>query len=301
LLAAAAPVVAFAQATKPAKPAEAPKLPPPVVVGGNELKTRDGVLLKADFYPSTKGKEAVPVILLHMWKGDRKELTHLALYLQNAGHAVLVPDLRGHGESTRVQMGNVEKTLDGSKLLPDDFSRMVRFDMETLKAYLLKKNHEGELNIEKLCVVGAEMGALVGLDWARLDWSWPTLADRKQGQDVKALVLLSPQWVFPGLNARAAMSHPAVLNDLSVLIIAAGEDSRAASEARRMHAVWERYHPEPPEAKAVEKKDLFLFALKTKLPGTKMLDIRELEVESMIAEFIDVRLVKQSFPWKDRN
>jgi pimeloyl-ACP methyl ester carboxylesterase len=299
-LLAAATGAAIAQPAPSAKAEEQQKLPAMVDVGGAELQTRDGVLLRAAYYPSLKGKAAVPVILLHMWKGDRKEYLYLAPYLQKRGHAVLVPDLRGHGDSTKQRVGNLERTLDALRLSPADFAGMVQFDMEALKAYLVKKNNDGELNIEKLCVVGAEMGASVAIDWARLDWSWPALGGRRQGQDVKALVLITPQWGFPGLTIRAALSDPSVLRELSILIIAGSDDARAVSEATRMHTVLARYHPEPLQTEVLEKKDLFFVKPETKLQGTKMLDIRELNVETTIGDFIEYRLVKKSFPWQDR-
>ena len=53
-----------------AAPARKTKEPPArVELAGNELITSDGVRLTATFFPGTEGKETVPVILLHMWKG----------------------------------------------------------------------------------------------------------------------------------------------------------------------------------------------------------------------------------------
>ncbi|GAF68686.1 unnamed protein product, partial [marine sediment metagenome] len=46
------------------------------------LPTGDGVTLTATYYPSTKGKETVPVILLHMYKHGRKDYNELASLLQ---------------------------------------------------------------------------------------------------------------------------------------------------------------------------------------------------------------------------
>jgi len=300
---AAAPAAVAAPARAAAPPARATKekIPAPVELGGNDLLTRDGVVLKATFFPSNKGKDAVPVILLHSWKGDRREYSALAPVLQQkAGHAVLVPDLRGHGESTQQQIGNNVRTLDAAKFNPADFGRMVQYDMETLKSFLMDKNNEGELNIEKLTVVGAEMGAGVALNWAAQDWSWPPLAGKKQGQDVKGLVLLSPEWSFRGLSARAAMNHPAVQSRLSVLIGVGERDAKAVAEAKRLYSVFERYHLEPPPEEATEKKDLFFGNFDTDLQGTKMLG-RSLPVEAWIANFIQLRLVKQNFPWSDRS
>lgn len=287
-----------APVTRPAPKSE--KIPSPVELGGNDLLTKDGVILKATFYPSTKGKDAVPLILLHMWKGDRREYSTLAPALQQLGYAVLVPDLRGHGESTQRQFGNTVETLDAAKFNAGDFARMVQYDMETLKSFLMKKNNEGELNIEKLGIVGAEMGASVALDWARLDWSWPLLGGQKQGQDVKALVLLSPEFSFRGLSAKPAMSHPAVRSQLSMLIAVGARNSRATADANRLYTMLERYHPEPPADEAATKKDLFFGKFDTELQGTKMLGQR-LNVEQWIASFVKMRLADQTFLWRDRS
>ena len=49
------------------------------------------------------------MILLHGFKGSRKDFTQkdgLAAFLQEKlGCAVIVPDLRGHGDSTRIKVG----------------------------------------------------------------------------------------------------------------------------------------------------------------------------------------------------
>ena len=82
------------------------------------LETADGVRLKCTNFapPKVEGGEArpvVPFILLHDWEGDRKQLTNYASFLQAAGHAAIVPDLRGHGES--VQVTGVKKPIDYKK------------------------------------------------------------------------------------------------------------------------------------------------------------------------------------------
>src|SRR5262245_11283871 len=89
-------VLAMAVATTAggrAQEAQAPKkpLPPPKTI---DLKTKDGLDLKATFYGSNLGKEAAVIILLHGHKGRRSDFDALAAALQKLGHAVLVPDLR---------------------------------------------------------------------------------------------------------------------------------------------------------------------------------------------------------------
>ena len=262
-----------------------------------ELDTRDGVTLRATFYPGTKGKESVPVVALHAYKGSRKDYAALALFLQRQGHAVLVPDLRGHGDSTRMRGMNTR--LEAKSLPPEAFAAMVTADMEACKQFLMAKNNAGELNIEKLCLVGAEMGSVVAIDFARLDWSWPLLVDLKQGQDVKALVLISPRWSFRNLQIRPALDQPAFLSRISTMIIVGQQDSRARSEAKRLYSMLTRLHPTA-DAEKIAQRTLIYSPLPTSLQGTKMFDAPELQLPERIKRFLDWRLVDQTFPWTKR-
>jgi len=282
-----------------AKVEEGEKIPPPVDVKGNDLLTRDGMPLKATFYPGTRGKDTVPVILLHSSKGDRKEFSALAPFLQLRGHAVLVPDLRGFGESKQIVVGEKTKDFDASKtrLMPADYQAMVLEDLEACKRFLVRLNNEEQLNVNKLCLVGAEMGASVALNWARLDWSWPVLGSgKKQGQDVKAVVLISPRWAFPGLPASDALGAPMIRNELSMFIVVGKGDSDAVSQVRRLQRVLKRDEDELPP----DKKTLFFGELDTKLQGAKMLGVKGLNLEAFIANFIELRLVRQDYPWIKR-
>jgi pimeloyl-ACP methyl ester carboxylesterase len=272
------------------------QLPQPVDVTGNDLKTADNVLLKATFFPGSKGKDSVPVILLHSWKGSRKEYVTLAMALWQAGHAVLVPDLRGHGQSTE-QVGN-PAPLSATRLNKNDFALMAEFDMETLKSFLAKKNNAGELNLEKLCLVGAEMGASVAMNWALRDWSWPQYPGIKQGQHVKAVVLLSPQRNFKGLGMEEAIRNPLLNRFLSIYIMVGSEDSKALSQADAIYASLSRFHPEPEEGHE-QDKSLFFKGFDTKAQGTKLFTIRNLGVEQRIVKFVELRLLNKDYPWAE--
>ena len=261
--------------------------PPPEKI---TLTTSDGVTLAATFYPSDLGKDTVPVILVHAYKGSRGDFDELALKLQDAGHAVIAPDLRGHGESDGP---------DGT-LRAADFAAMAKHDLEAVKRFLVEKNNAGQLNIERLGVVGVEMGATVAINWAALDWSWPVLATGKQGQDVKALALISPQWSFKGLKIHDAVAHPNIRGDLSVLIVAGRRSSKLLQAARRLHNALARYHFTPPPEDAAEKQTLWLKTPQTSLQGTQLMNEKSLQVNEMILNFVELRLVNPSFPWRAR-
>ncbi len=293
--------VSAARAADPKDPAKENLPPDPETVN---LETKDGLQLEATYYGSLKGKDAVPVILLHMHKGSRADMDGLARYLQAAGHAVIAPDLRGHGKSTQIKRGDDVKTIDAANLRLGDYDAMVTQDMQTVKKYLIERNNEAKLNIEKLCVAGAEMGAVVAMNWAVYDWDAPILPNYKQGQDVKAVALISPAMNFKGINATAALNKRSLQTDLSVLIIVGGKTPKALDDAQRIDKRMSAARPKPPadEKERREKQDLFFDNLPTTLEGTKILEEPQLATRAAndLAQFIDARLVTKKFPWAVR-
>jgi pimeloyl-ACP methyl ester carboxylesterase len=309
LLAASWPPL-WAEDKKPAadKDAELPK--------GEEmtLTTDDGLQLALTYYPGTKGKESIPVVLLHAFKGNRTNFTkEFAQFLQNQGCAVVVPDLRGHGGSTRFKNARKdEKPLDANKMPPGQFSLMAVQDMKAVKEFLWDKNNCGDLNLDKLCVVGAEMGASVALDFARFDAVGYDLGSTaygplKLGGFVKALVLISPEQLsFKGIPASRALQNPAVRSDISILIIVGKEEVKSLDEANRIYKMFEPGHPKPEREKEEERQTLFWDPLDTNLQGANLLDKKgkDLNVDKDIADFIDLRLKKsdpsKTWVWKER-
>jgi len=270
------------------------------------LTTKDGVVLRCTYFAGGNGKQTVPVILLHGWNGQRTDMEGLASYLQTeGGHAVIVPDLRGHGDSTVQRMaGQEDQKLDRQRFRASDLAAMVTMDLEAVKRHLMVQNNAGALNIELLCVVGTEMGSVIGLNWVAKDWSWPQLPTVKQGQDVKAFVLISPEFSAKGLPITQALAHEIVRGKLSAMIVFGKNDPGAASTSRRIYTAFKRFHPAiPTDPEEREKKqDLFLVELDTSLQGTKLLSTAGLNVPQLIAQFIDLRLVRkqEDFPWRNR-
>jgi len=289
-----------------------PKIPPPEDA---VVQTADGVSITLTYYASNKGKEAVPVVLLHGYRGSRKDFGPLALYLQALGHAVVAPDLRGHGESLTRRIGTRTDTLDASRFTARDFEAMSKLDMIMVKEYLWTKHNAGELNLNRLCLVGAEMGASVAMDFAAYDAvgylqgnppGSPMYGALQVGRFVKAMVLISPEWSFKGLTMTGPLNNPAVARNIPMLILVGGESSRLVADAERIHKLLSKNHPEPTEEdreKYLAKKTLFLGVLRTGMQGAKMLQDKKLGVEKHIARFIDLRLVNsdeaREWTWKE--
>ena len=305
LLAGPASVKAQDEVHKPAK-AEKPIKDHEEEVAAPEditLPTASGVELAATYYAGTKGKNSVPVVLLHGFKGSRKDYAELAPYLrEKLGCAVLVPDLRGHGESNKSKTGGA---LTADKMRPVQFQAMVAEDMAAILDFLRQENNgtgaKPRLNLNKLCIVGADMGAAVALEFARFDWSQPPVGQWQMGGFTKALVLLSPEWSSHGLKLGAALTNPDVHSRISILLVVGENGPKYLADAKRINNKLEPYHPAPPPDKK-EQQTLFFVRSKTDLQGTKIVEEKSLFVPSLIEQFISRRLIKsdeaKSFKWR---
>jgi pimeloyl-ACP methyl ester carboxylesterase len=271
------------------------------------LTTKDNVRLAATYYRSSAGRDAVPIVMLHDYKEGRTIYNNLAAALQGPtdervkSHAVLTVDLRGHGGSTlAIDPDGQSLEIDAAKLRPGDYEDMVSFDMEAVRRFLVDRNDAQELNLNKLCIVGAGMGANVAIIWSAVDWDAPPLANRKQGQDVKALVLSSPNWKQKGLPLVAALKNPDVQSALSIMLVYGSQDPKAKQSAETVYKNFLRFHPEPPIDRVREMKDLFDYPLPTTLQGSKLLVDPQFKMITNLDNFFKFRLVDQPFEWVQR-
>jgi len=302
-------LVAGKGATAVGQPARA-KAPPPVEV---TLTTKDGVQLQATYYASSAGQQAVPVVMLHDVNETRSVFDPLARALQNppvpaspvapqiASRAVLAVDLRGHGGSKSAQSTNGSKVeLDLSRFQQEDFRAMVDLDMEAVRSFLVGENDAGKLNLNSLGLVGSGLGANVAMIWAAKDWAAPPLPVRKQGQDVKALVLLSPRWNFNGLMLREPLRFPPIQRDVSVLLAYGANDKAITKDCQDIIKILSKHHPEPPADRVEQLKDFFVYAPETNLQGTKLLTSDAFGIGQKIFNFLEARLGRQAFPYSVR-
>ncbi|MEM8945157.1 MAG: alpha/beta fold hydrolase [Planctomycetota bacterium] len=272
-----------------------------------KLPTKDGVMLKASYYPSSMGKDAVPIVLLHDYKESRAIFNGLARALQSppngqaSSYAVLTVDLRGHGESTVAQTRNGQTVeLEAARFGKQDFRSMVLYDMEAVRKFLVKQNDASRLNLNKLCLIGSGMGANVATSWAAVDWSAPQLASRKQGQDVKGLVLVSPDWSFRGLPLLKPLRQPGVRQAVSMMIVYGKEDNKATKSAMTVNKNLEKFHPDPPPELGPEAKELIVIGRPTSLQGSRLLTDPSFRLLPDVEFFLDARLVQQDYEWIQR-
>src|SRR5206468_10266058 len=91
-------------------------------------------------------------------------------------------------------------------------------DIDVCKEFLRKENNQEKLNIDKLCIVGAGLGGPLAMNWAIVDWAWPVLAGVRQGQDIKAIAMLSPPYSEKSVTLTAALRSPVILSKLRIYI-----------------------------------------------------------------------------------
>jgi hypothetical protein len=306
----AANVQARIARAQPATTAPAGKAAEDKAIEKLDLETKDNVQLSVNYYKSKLGKEAAVVLILHHDKGSKQDYDGLAKELQAAGHAVVVPDLRGFGTSTKVL---IKKEVAGELKVTDtkpitatrkqDFEAMIAIDLERIKTMLFERHNAGEFNIRKLCVIGVEMGAVLALNWSLLvDWEWQTLLSGPQGKDVRGLILVSPRWNHKGLVINKAIEQGQYIAEIPTLIMVGSKDTASLNDAKRVNDQFGRYLPEPPEAEVAEKKNLFFFQFDTTLQGFKLLNERKLDPDpvALVKLFLDNRVRGNKLKWETR-
>ncbi|TWT73895.1 alpha/beta hydrolase [Allorhodopirellula solitaria] len=221
-------------AQRPAKPKESKQEKDPALQPRPELlTTKDGLKITAYYFPSAEGKEGIPVMIVHEWKGQAAPYLKLCTALRDAGFAAIVVEYRGHGNSkTYRDRTGTERDFNISTMGKRDTDAIVRYDLEVAKQFLKEENNAGRLNLNALCMLGVEEGAILAGYWSIRDWEIPSVGRMKQGQDVKALVYVSPEKNLHGLAMSAPATDP-ILMRLPTMIVA-GKSSSQGSESERM-------------------------------------------------------------------
>jgi pimeloyl-ACP methyl ester carboxylesterase len=260
------------------------------------VTTKDGVQILCGYFPSDKGTKAVPVILLHEWKGSAPPYSPLAEALQKAGCAVITPDLRGHGGSrTYTDVRGQTKEFDVSRMTRQDVQAMLARDIEAVKGFLKSENDAEKLNLNALTVIGFGEGGILAANYAVLDWNFTDIGDKKQSKDVRAVVAVSPERVFLGNTFDLGTRHPFV-SRLPWLILA-GQQSSQASEAEKLHKQLERLRKTGPTAGPAE-----LALLPTSFANVRL--VRETrDCIPRIVNFVNTQVIanQEKFPWVNRS
>ena len=282
------------------------------------LETKDKVQLVCTYFAPNKpagakeeeatteedpidGKRVIPYIILHDWESSRKDTTALATFLSSRGNAVIIPDLRGHGDSTKV--AGYDKEIAAADFSTGQISAVMG-DIETCKRFLVKKNNAGELNIDMLAVIAIGKTVPLATAWVVQDWSYaPFSKGIKQGQDVKALIMSSPEKKLGPFATKRVTSSP-IFSGSSALptIVAWGIENERAKNVQSIYTRLEKKRPHSKDQGAT--KTLYKAALRNSLDGTaigsnpkltKLWGFFDKTVSGKINENID------KLPWQDRS
>jgi pimeloyl-ACP methyl ester carboxylesterase len=288
----------------------------------HQLPTEDGVNLHIKYFKSNADstKDAAVVVLLHMKDGNRfvwEPENGFAKALQSKGFAVITVDLRFHGESKAggaAPAGNANqgkskgKKDSGLALKIGDYQDMVRYDMEAVKKFIFDEHQAGRLNMNKMGIVGPEMGASVAVAYTVFDWDKEPYDDAPpggnhtpRGQDVRALVLISPEETYHGSGIKMAQLMPAIKDPekgISVLICS-GNDTKEENQAKKIFDMVNPTIVGNREKERLNADRMLQKAFPAKLTGTFLLD-QNLGVEKLMLNFFEKHLKSVNSIWRDR-
>ena len=262
------------------------------------LTARDGWQIFTTYYPSAKLENAPVVILLHA-KGSSRQVWQngFATRLQKLGYAVVAVDLRKHGQSTTPPDGGAPQ--DANDLKPNDYAAMVSLDLEAVKAFLLEEHQKKQLNIRKLAIIAPEMSAALALNYTVLDWmkkpypDAPSLAARTpRGQDVRALVLISPDTSLPKFSAgRATQKIKSPAWNIAVFLGAGSKDSQGAAQANKLYKQMASF--------AKNDERMYIELPNSKDRGTDLV-YKDRKFMSFVLAFLEKHLKGLEDTWQDR-
>lgn len=286
-----------------------------------KLETSDGWRIAAWYYAApTEAKATATVILIHDLGGSHKTVVDLARSLQRAGCAVVAPDLRGHGASlTRpgddngvkgdsadphqlLRKGDFEAMATSHGRVRDDPKSSQRGDIEAVRDWIKRQSEAGALDIDRLCIVGSGLGATLASLWTAADWNWPPTTAGPQGQQVRAVVLVSPAMSKRGLSMTAPFASEPFRLTVPVMVLAGTGDR----DASRLFDQFKRFRPrewfqqrdgQPPE-KARELDDAadataFFIQCNTSLSGDKLATDATVNVAEKVKTFIALALARK--------
>ncbi len=176
------------------------------------LRTDDGATVVAVWYePSSRPAPAV--ILVHMLHRSRRDWDGFAHRLAGAGIGALAVDLRGHGESQRYPLAD----LQGTESHGDAGYAALVGDVRAARRYLASRP-----DVLRVGIAGASLGANLAVLAAATDGT------------VSSVAALSPSLDYRGLRIEPAIKKIA---GRPVLLVASSDDAYATRSARELQKV----------------------------------------------------------------
>ncbi|MGL4594330.1 MAG: alpha/beta hydrolase [Thermoguttaceae bacterium] len=223
------------------------------------------VNMAATYYYGNSDKETIPVLLLHGTNGSSQDFLPLIDVLTNNGYAVLAPDLRGHGRSTKrlevfppaylaamnnaannpalfvaaqnqmqQQLGNkpiVPKLVDylAEDFQPSDYMAMLNADLPLFRKTLERVHEEGYINLNRLVIIGVDRGAALAAYQMMQDWK-----DKESPHYTRTLVLIAPMDVDSKAETAKLFTNKRLQDNLSILFAIPEGDAMSMGIAQQI-------------------------------------------------------------------
>lgn len=270
------------------------------------LTTADNWQIHITYWEGSS-KETPVVLLVPGVEGNKDSKTRkiwdgVANVLHKKGYAVVTADLRKHGDSVPVVDEGVKDRL--MKLSQNDYRAMVAFDLEAIKTFLVAEHQKEKLNIRKFGIASAGSSCLVVSAFALNDWMkkpWPdapTLALRTpKGQDVRAIMMLSPKTQVKGMNYNTILrgvADPAKGIAINMYYNPTDRtEKRAADSIERIISI--KNSDDEDARKVIEGPPEKKYTAENFLT-----DKAKTVMEKNISEFFDKYVKQREDPWKTR-
>ncbi|MEZ6056532.1 MAG: hypothetical protein R3C01_07495 [Planctomycetaceae bacterium] len=246
-------------------------------------------------------KNAPVVLLLHGEKGSRlfwdktsaipgTKLTFAKL-LHDRGYAVLTIDMRKHGES---QPEGVEP-----KFTVNDYAMMVA-DLASVKEFLLQEHQAERLNIRKFAIVALDIMAPIACAYAEYDWRRlpyddhpiPAMATPR-GQDVRALVLISPETSIGRYKIASSLKYlGSCTPNISFLTVSGSQDRSGNAKAE---LTLKSFGARPDFEDHVRHQ-----SIDTNEKSDKLFANPSIKVENYLVDFLKKNVLDLKIEWQDR-
>ena len=270
----------------------------------------DGHPIVITYYPvkntaNSGSSENTPVVvLLHgsdnkgriLWDKaapGRGEKVNFAQSLNDDGYAVISVDLRKFGDS--------KQPGDTTGLRGDDWEKMATGDMFAVKAFIEQKHQAKELNMNKMAIIAAGPTATVAMNFAAADLTLPPYDDAPvlanktpRGQDVRALVLLSPETSAGRLNANRALNvirQP--LGGIAMLVVSGAQDSLDKGQSKKTFELMEK-------AQGKNEKRVYMVSPALKDRELNLIGKVPEQVDNPIRNFLNKHVKEFPSAWRDR-
>ena len=275
--------------------------------------TKDGISIAATYWPSGLKQDASVVVFLHGMNGNQLDWGTLPKKLQDEGFAVITVDLRGHGQSkggtpageavetkvSKTKPKGSKSSVDAGSLKARDYTAMVALDMEAVKAFIYSEHQQRKLNMNKMAIVGGGLGATVAVNFAAVDWlkkphtDGPVGGQTPRGQDVRALVLLTPDDDITGLQLPDPVKTLRLPEFQVAMLFGVGKkDKTDKGQTKKLYD-----YASTPRNKNGDR--MYLQEYNSAARGTALL-VKNTLLETHITNFLKKHLQEVRSEWRDR-